>query len=162
MINSFPENLGEEETAFTAGMRDLVHDLVKGLPEDKFVLVDGLVEMRVNYDGFVWCFMGQPLSKTAMTGAHPARISWWRQMAGRPVLFVAVQGDVGWMKRITGRTPEPRRIAEDPVRKRRGWKDYEMTKVAFTGEALERKDVKPSVLFNWHLRPEEYEPEGLF
>lgn len=158
-INDFPEDLGEEATQFTEGMRDLVYRLVarRGVS-----VVDGGAELRVETPEGVFAFMGQPLSRRSKTGAHPARVQAWREM-GVPVFFVAVMGDIGWVKRVTARTEKPKTIDKMTGHERVGWQSTDMLKVAFSTDALMRHETRPQPAVPWEWnRPAADEPEGLF
>jgi hypothetical protein len=117
--------------------------------------------------GYIISVWGQPLSH-GRTGAHPARIAELRDLTARgrdvPVLFVGVQGDIGWATWLVRGHEAPRAVIDsarpaDP-NARRGWLAGDMINLGFSGEALARPSAHPRTAWRWPERAPQPDLEG--
>lgn len=139
-------NIEKEDTELTDRAQSLMIRLARRELEERWGESTGGPEMRLMVRDkhgrplYVISVWGQtPATAHGKTGAHPDRIAYLREL-DYPVMFLAIQGDVGWMTwLLPGHEPRFARIDKGAGEMRRqGWKARDMTKVVFSDAAAAR------------------------
>lgn len=133
------------------------------IPPEKFEIarVENSPELRLRVDlgqPYVMAVRGQtPLH--GMQGSGPECLAGLRDIE-EPVLWLALQGDVGWGVWLVPPEPEVVCISKETRNRRYGWRCKDMTKFALSEAALQRH--WDATAFRFPEAPPVPVPGGLF